>query len=235
VFKITAVIDFLLQNRDYVKEEGPMVHISEIEAQVSQLGVRLSRWFRAELRELQHILMDHEKIIAVVPGRYFGGFALLVATDQRLLLIDKRTFFMNFEDIRYDMISETDYNSRFFDCTLQIFTLNKQHRFTSVKNKDHLRKLTRYIQQRIMEVRHYQNSNSPQMSLINTHPAERFPSEPVQQQHQPAPPTRYAMPSTAQTKVVGAAAIVGSSRLRPFTNMPLSTRSTAVLSSNVPR
>jgi|SRR4051812_47741176 hypothetical protein len=205
-----------------------MVHISEIEAQVSHLGVRLSRWFRAELRELEHILMDHEKIIAVVPGRYFGGFALLVATDQRLLLIDKRTFFMNFEDIRYDMISETDYNSRFFDCTLQIYTLNKQHRFTSVKNKDHLRKLTRYVQQRIMEVRHYQNSSSPQMSLINTHPAERFPSE-------PAPPARYSVPSTAQTKVVGAAAIIGSNRLRPFTNMPLSTRSTAVLSSNAQR
>lgn len=205
-----------------------MVHISEIEAQVSHLGVRLSRWFRAELRELQHILMDHEKIIAVVPGRYFGGFALLVATDQRLLLIDKRTFFMNFEDIRYDMISETDYNSRFFDCTLQIFTLNKQHRFTSVKNKDHLRNLTRYVQQRIMEVRHYQNASSPQVSLMNIHPADRFPSQPVQ-------PIRYSMPSPAQTKVVGAAAIVGSNRLRPFTNMPLSTRSTAVLSSNSQR
>ncbi len=132
-----------------------MVHMSVIEARVSQLGVRLSRWFNAELRELQNILVDNEKIIAVVPGRYFAGFALLVATDQRLLLIDKRVLFMTVEDIRYDMISETDFNVRLFDSTVQIFTVNKQHRFTSMKYKRQLRELILYVQQQIMRFRQY--------------------------------------------------------------------------------
>lgn len=209
-----------------------MVHISMIEARVSQLGVRLSRWFRAELRELQHILMDHEKIIFVVPGRYFNGFALLVATDHRLLLIDKRTFFMNLEDIRYDMISETDFNTRLFDSTLRIFTLNKQHRFTSIKHKHQLRDLTRYVQQRIMEVRQYQNSSSPQANLLNSHASERYPSR-QNDQLQLNQPAQYALASPQQSKIIGAAAIIGTHRPRSFTNGALSTRTSAFMGSNV--
>lgn len=132
-----------------------MVHLSIIEARLSHLGIRLSRWFKPELRELQHILMDHEKIIMLSCGRYFGGYAMLVATDQRLLLVDKKSFFMTVEDIRYDMVSEIDFSSRLYDSTLTIFTVNKQHRFTSVKHRHHLRQLTSYAQKRIMELRQY--------------------------------------------------------------------------------
>src|SRR5207237_7664302 len=107
-----------------------MVHISIIQSQLTRLGVRLSRWFAPKVRELQHILMDNEKIVACAAGRYYSGFALLVSTDQRLLLIDKRVFFMTVEDIRYDMISEIDYSTRLYDATIHIFTLNKQHDFT---------------------------------------------------------------------------------------------------------
>ena len=204
-----------------------MVHISEIEGRVSQLGVKVSRWFHAELRELQHILMDHEEIVAVVPGRYFNGYALLVATDHRLLLIDKRTFFMNLEDIRYDMISETDFNSRVFDATLRIFTLNKQHRFTSVKYKHQLRDLTRYVQRRIMEVRQYQNSSSGS--------AERYPSSQLPQPTLLASSSNDPTASPHRPKFIGAAAIVGTHRPRSFTSGALSTRTSVFLGSNAPQ
>ena len=112
-----------------------MVHISVIQSQLTRLGIHMSRWFTPELKELQHLMMDNEKIIAAAPGRYFSGLALLVATDLRLLLIDKRTFFMTIEDTRYDMVSEIDFSSRFYDVTVHIFTLNKQHNFTSIRYK----------------------------------------------------------------------------------------------------
>jgi hypothetical protein len=132
-----------------------MVHPSLIEARLGELGHRNSRWFRAEIAELQHILMDHEKIIALACGRYFGSFALLVATDQRLLLIDKRVFFMNYEDTRYDMISEIDFNSQFYSATLTVFTMNKTHRFTSWKYKRQLRDITNYVQNRVAYLRNH--------------------------------------------------------------------------------
>jgi hypothetical protein len=135
-----------------------MVHPSIIEARLGELKFRASRWFRAEIHELQHILMDHEKIIALACGRYFGSFALLVATDQRLLLIDKRVFFMNLEDTRYDMISEIDFNSQVYSATVTIHTINKTHKFTSIKNRAQLRDLTNYVQRRVMEFRNQQSA-----------------------------------------------------------------------------
>ena len=147
-----------------------MVHISVIQSQLTKLGIRLSRWFTPELKELQQILMDDEKIIAAAPGRYFNGLALLVATDQRLLLVDKRTFFMTVEDTRYDMISEIDFSSKFYDMTVHIFTLNKQHNFTTIRYKQQLRDLCNYAQQRVWELRQIQEqavapANVPQPSL----------------------------------------------------------------------
>jgi hypothetical protein len=132
-----------------------MVHPSLIEARLGELRFRSSRWFQAEISELQHILMDHEKIVALACGRYFGSFALLVATDQRLLLIDKRVFFMNYEDTRYDMISEIDFNSQFYSATLTVFTVNKTHRFTSWKYKRQLREITHYVQNRVAYLRNH--------------------------------------------------------------------------------
>lgn len=138
-----------------------MVHQSIIEARLNQLGIKRSRWFQPEIRELSQILMDNETIITMVAGRYFGGFALLVATDHRLLLIDKKVMFLTVDDIRYDMISEIDFTSRLIDSTIHIFTVNKQHSFTSSKGKRLLRQLVSYIQQRITEIRHYQQSPQP--------------------------------------------------------------------------
>jgi hypothetical protein len=130
-----------------------MVHPSIIEARLGELGFRASRWFRAEIHELQHILMNDENIVALACGRYFGSFALLVATDQRLLLIDKRVFFMTIEDTRYDMISEIDFNIQTYAANLTVYTMNKTHKFTSVKYKRQLRELTNYVQRRVWEFR----------------------------------------------------------------------------------
>ncbi len=134
-----------------------MVHQSVIHARMAQLGIKVSGWYKPELKELSQILMDNEEIISMLTGRYYGGYALLVATERRLLLIDKKTMFMSLEDIRYDMISEIDYSSRLFDATITIFTVNKQHKFTSVKHKDHMRHLTVFVQKQIMAIRQPQN------------------------------------------------------------------------------
>lgn len=132
-----------------------MIHPSLIEARLGELKFRCSRWFQAEISELQHILMDNEKIVALACGRYFGSFALLVATDQRLLLIDKRVFFLNYEDTRYDMISEIDFNAQFYSATLTVFTVNKTHKFTSWKYKNQLRDVTNYVQNRVAYLRNH--------------------------------------------------------------------------------
>jgi hypothetical protein len=225
-----------------------MVHMSVIEARMSQLGIKISRWFSAEIKELQHILEDQEKIVALVPGRYFGGYALLIATDHRVLLIDKRTFFLTLEDVRYDMISEINFTSRVFDSTIEIFTMNKQHRFSTTRYKRHLRVLATFVQQQLMQLRQAKNASlggssinaqvqhdsslnpsqgPPQPALVaatndtSTHVPlrEAYPTRAVQPAN-PSPTMRFALPANRNFNKFGNLAIRSAHRFSPHAHIP---------------
>lgn len=132
-----------------------MVHKHQIQAQLKELGITIKNWGVGEVNELPQILMPDEQIKALINGWYANGFAALVATDQRLLLIDKKLLHLTIEDVRYDMIAEVDFNAQLFDATVCINTLNKQLKFTSFK-KSRLRELTKYVQYRVMQLRQHQ-------------------------------------------------------------------------------
>lgn len=132
-----------------------MVSLNQVEEQLKRVGCNFRFWGRPEIRELCNILMQGETITQCVNGRYEGGFALLVATDHRLLLIDKKPMFLTLEDIRYDMVSEMDYSAQLLGATVHIITPNRKLSFTAW-NQARLRKMMNHIQQRVMEVRqHY--------------------------------------------------------------------------------
>ena len=129
-----------------------MVKRDYVEAQLKKLGVKIKNWGAAEAYELSNILMPHEEITGYVHGWYENGFATLVTTTERLLLVDKKPFHLTIEDVRYDMISEVDFNGRLMDATVRVNTLNKCLRFTSMRQR-RLRDLTSYVQLRVMELR----------------------------------------------------------------------------------
>jgi hypothetical protein len=134
-----------------------------IESQLKAIGADFRFWGRAEKHELRHILVDGEVIHHCLNGRYEGGFAMLCATDRRLLLIDKKPLYLTVEDVRYDMVSEVDFNHRLIDATVKVCTVNKTVRFTSLRNGD-LRKLTAFVQDRVMEV-HQQHTQPSRIQL----------------------------------------------------------------------
>ena len=131
-----------------------MVTLDEVERQLHNIKASFKFWGRAEKRELQHILFQGEQIQQCLNGRWEGGFAMLCATDQRLLLIDKKPMFLSLEDIRYDMVSEVDFSNRLVDATLKVCTPNKNLVFKSFRNHE-LRQTMNYIQQRVMEIRQH--------------------------------------------------------------------------------
>lgn len=132
-----------------------MVTLREVENQLKRIGASFRFWGRSEMLELRNILIPGEQIQACLNGRWEGGFAMLCATDQRILLIDKKPMYLALEDIRYDMVSEVDYNRRLLNSTVQICTLNKTLTFMTFLGLNHagLRELTNYVQQRVMEMR----------------------------------------------------------------------------------
>ncbi len=184
-----------------------MRKLGEIELELSKLGIRNRVWGKPEVKELVNILTDDEHIIQAANGRYQGGFALIVATNHRLLLIDKKLWFMSIEDVRFDMITELDFAARVLDATISVRTINKVLRFTSMKQRN-LRDLIKYLQDRILEIRHImmQQAQAPDQAvdqpLIYQNPAQ-FEATPVQAtpvEPQPLPaPIEQALPSQIAT------------------------------------
>lgn len=139
-----------------------MVSLAEVENQLKQIGVTIRFWGKAEMRELQHILIPGEQIKACMNGRYAGGFAMLCATDQRLLLIDKKPMYLTIEDIRYDMVVEVDFGYRLLDASVTVCTPNKTLSFTTFRQAE-LRTLTNFVQKRVMEIRQQHMLQAVQM------------------------------------------------------------------------
>ena len=72
---------------------------------ISGIGQFLSK---REIKELPSVLWDGELPLHVVDGRYNGGFGILVATDRRLVFVDKGLFSLKVEDFPYDRISSIE-------------------------------------------------------------------------------------------------------------------------------
>jgi hypothetical protein len=123
-----------------------MVSKSELLRQFKKINFYPHGWGRSEAMELQNVILPGEEIYECVNGMYDGGFALFVATDIRVLLIDKKPLnFLTVEDMRFDNINELDYNHRLIGAAISITCGSKNLRFRSM-NQEKLRKLIGHVQ-----------------------------------------------------------------------------------------
>ncbi|HVX56599.1 MAG TPA: PH domain-containing protein [Candidatus Saccharimonadales bacterium] len=150
-----------------------MVSQESIAAQLKRIGFGQQAWGRAEVRELPNIILPDEEIFECVNGIYEGGFALLVATDVRVLLIDKKPLnYLTVEDLRFDMINEIDYNHRAFGAYVDISTGSRELKFRSY-NQQRLRKLISHVQRCMAEIKKkqasHQEGQNQHLEQINEH------------------------------------------------------------------
>jgi hypothetical protein len=125
----------------------------KLEQQLKKLHFNPNGWGRSEAKELCSILMEDEEVEQLVNGYYEAGFALLVATKNRVLLVDKKPLnYLTVEDMRFDMISEFDYSHRLIGAHVTINSNSKTFSFTSL-NQPRLRSLIMYVQNRMTEMK----------------------------------------------------------------------------------
>jgi hypothetical protein len=137
-----------------------MVSQKSINKQLKEIDFNPNGWNKSEIAELSNILLPDEFIYECVNGIYEGGFALLVSTDIRVLLIDKKPMgFLNVEDLRFDMISELDYNHRIMGASIIVSAGSKTLNFRSY-NKERLRKLIGHVQHCMAENKKKESSNA---------------------------------------------------------------------------
>lgn len=148
-----------------------MISSKKVEQQLKALNINVKGWGRAEYHELCNILGPTEVIEACVNGYYEAGFALLVATKNRLLVVDKKPMnYLTVEDMRFDMINEFDYQHRMFGAQIKISAGNKLLHFTSW-NQVRLRRVLSYVQTRMIEIKqeaqNWQESQQKHLEQMN--------------------------------------------------------------------
>lgn len=152
-----------------------MISRANLDTQLNQIRFNVHGWGGSEAKELCNVLMPEEEIDECVNGYYEAGFALLVATKDRLLLLDKKPMnYLVVEDLRFDMINEFDYSHRIIGAQVRVSTGMKTLHFTSW-NQVRLRRLLSYVQYRMTEIKKLQQQHQE---------AQKFNLEQMNQQLQ---------------------------------------------------
>lgn len=137
-----------------------MIETTLVQEQLKRIKFNTQAWNRAETQELAEIILPNEQIFECVNGWYEGGFALVCATNIRVLLIDKKPFnYLTVEDLRFDMINEIDYSHRLLEARINISTGAKTLTFRSF-NQPRLRKLITHVQHRMAEIKNEQTKQN---------------------------------------------------------------------------
>ncbi len=87
-------------------------HVTRIIEELKAAGATRHGLAKPEAKELPRILHEDEHVGGVVYGQVgSGNSAMLVATDQRVVFLDKRPLFMSADEITYDAVSGVKSNA----------------------------------------------------------------------------------------------------------------------------
>ena len=95
----------------------------EIKDELEKLDINPTFFARKEIRELPNVLSQDEKIVYLVEGRNktTTHHIILVATDRRLIFIDKEMFYgLKVEDFSYDKVTSIQYEKEFMLASIDI-------------------------------------------------------------------------------------------------------------------
>jgi len=100
-----------------------MPSYEEILVQVRSLDDFETFFGRKELKELPNILWSDESVENIIQGTYNNGNGILVATNRRLVFVDKGFLYgLKVEDFPYEKISSIQYETGLLLGKLTIFT-----------------------------------------------------------------------------------------------------------------
>jgi len=103
---------------------------------------------RGEVKELPKILWPDELPLKVVRGSYENGTGLLVATDRRLLFINKGMVSLKVEDFGYDKITSLQYKTGMMFGEIDVLASGNRATFKNIE-KAHVRDFADWVRARI--------------------------------------------------------------------------------------
>ncbi|WP_084245170.1 PH domain-containing protein [Planomicrobium okeanokoites] len=126
-----------------------MPSLKEIQEKLKNLD-GMSKFFgRREIKELPNILWEDEELLNLVQGMYNTSQGILIATNRRLIFIDKGMFGgLKVEDFPYDKISSIQYSTGIMFGKVTIFTSWNRAEITQIE-KAHVRIFAETVRARI--------------------------------------------------------------------------------------
>jgi hypothetical protein len=110
------------------------------------------RWLGlAEIAQLPKVLMTDEKIESMIYGIYPAGPAIMLATNRRLLLVDKTPLKLITEDISYSSLSGVECDEGIFFSTVTIFSRFQTFVFKFV-NRERARDFSEFLDEILLRI-----------------------------------------------------------------------------------
>lgn len=132
-----------------------MPTLEEVNAQISHLDGTSKLLGHKEIKELPNILWEDEKIEKIVQGLYEKKNGILVATNKRLVFVDKGLIYgRRVEDFPYDKISSIQYKTGLVFGELTIFASGNKADIQNVEKKQ-VRNFSDYVRARITEIKEH--------------------------------------------------------------------------------
>lgn len=124
----------------------------EVHAQIKRFGFnRFRSWMvLREIKQLPQVLLEGENIESLVYGRYHHRHGILVATNQRLIFLEKRLFSLHVETFDYHKIAAVGYSTGVLFGSLEIRISGNQLRISGI-DKSRIQPLVHTIRQRIAQ------------------------------------------------------------------------------------
>jgi hypothetical protein len=136
-----------------------MPTLYEVKTQIKSLDGANKLLESKEIKELPSILSDGETVKKVVKGSCENRTGILVATNKRLIFIDKGVLFgIGIEDFTYDKITYIQYK---VDSAFGTITISTSENRIHIQQADREQTVTfsKYVQERITRHRKHASNN----------------------------------------------------------------------------
>lgn len=107
------------------------------------------KWLgRGEIKALPSILWEDELPEKIIQGTYNNGSGILVATNKRLVFVDKGIMSLKVEDFPYDKITSIQYSTGMLMGGIDIYASGNKAEIKNVA-KDQVKPFAEYVRARI--------------------------------------------------------------------------------------
>lgn len=126
-----------------------MPTLDEIIEEIKSIDTVKNVHNKREVKELPNILWENEHIEHIAPGFYSGGWGIVVATNERLLIIDKGiTGSLKVEDFPYSKINSIQFKTGMLMGEIEIFSSGNKAKIDNI-DKKLVRNLAEHVRSKI--------------------------------------------------------------------------------------